>query len=72
MLDKLNLGGKGTPARLRYDEADFAVLVPGDYVTCAITGRMIPVDELKYWSHARQEPYVDAFASMEAEKKAQG
>jgi hypothetical protein len=35
-----------------------------------MTGKSIPLDELRYWSVARQEAYVDAAASLEAEKKA--
>ena len=34
---------------------------------CALTGDIIPLDELKYWSVARQEAYVDARASLQAE-----
>jgi hypothetical protein len=35
-----------------------------------MTGTQIPVDELKYWSVARQEPYVDCATSMDADKRA--
>jgi hypothetical protein len=31
---------------------------------------MIPLDELRYWSVERQEPYVDAASSLIAEKRA--
>ena len=34
------------------------------------SGRPVLVDELRYWSVARQEAYVDAAASLEAEKRA--
>lgn len=51
-------------ARVRYLDADFQVLSPGSYVPCAVTGRRIPLDELKYWSVDRQEAYVDAAASL--------
>lgn len=61
---------RGQPAKLKYREADFAVIVPGSHVVCAVTGKAIPLDELKYWSFERQEPYIDAHASMEAEQKA--
>ena len=54
-------------AKIRYLESDFQVLVPGAYVTCAVTGNRIPLDELKYWSWKRQEAYVDAAASMARE-----
>ena len=57
-------------AKIRYRESDFDVLVPGNFVRCAITGEAIPLDELKYWSFTRQEAYVDAHASLKAEREA--
>lgn len=54
-------------AKIRYLESDFQVLTPGSYVTCAVTGKSIPLDELKYWSWKRQEAYVDAAASTARE-----
>jgi len=53
-------------AKLRYLDADFAVLEPGHFVTCAITGQKIPLEDLTYWSVDKQEAYVDALASMKA------
>ncbi len=50
-------------ARLRYLDADIQVLTPGDYVECAVTGKKIPVAQLKYWSVDRQEAYLDASAA---------
>lgn len=50
-------------ARLRYLDADLEVIEPGDYVTCAVTGRKIPLQALRYWSVDRQEAYVDAAAA---------
>ncbi|MEO2037279.1 MAG: DUF2093 domain-containing protein, partial [Martelella sp.] len=61
--------GKGA-ARIRYLDANFEVVTPGSYVVCAVTGKHIPLEELRYWSVARQEAYVDAHASFEAEKRA--
>jgi hypothetical protein len=57
------------PARLRYLDAEFEVLVPGSHVICAVTGRTIPLDELKYWSVDRQEPYTDIYASAARERE---
>ena len=53
-----------------YLYADIQVVLAGSHVICAVTGKAIPVDELRYWSVVRQEPYVDAAASLEAEKRA--
>ena len=64
------MSGSGTPARVRYLPGTFQVLSNGDHVLCAITGARIPLHDLKYWSVDRQEAYVDADASLKAEKRA--
>lgn len=68
-MNILEGNGRGT-AKIRYLDSDFEVIVPGTHVVCAVTGKPIPLDELRYWSSARQEPYFDAVASFEAEKRA--
>jgi hypothetical protein len=35
-----------------------------------VTGVAIPLDELRYWSVARQEAYCDADAVLRAERQA--
>ena len=57
-------------ARIRYLDGDFQVLSPGSFVRCAVTGESIPLDELKYWSVARQEPYANVAASLSRELEA--
>mgnify|MGYP002065134743 CR=1 FL=1 len=64
-----NILGLKSEARVRYGDADFQILAPGDFVRCAVTGMDIPLDELKYWSVARQEAYVDALASLARERE---
>jgi hypothetical protein len=58
-----NLGFKGE-AKLKYLDGEVQVLTPGDFVRCAVTGRAIPLEELRYWSVELQEPYVDAVSSL--------
>jgi hypothetical protein len=60
----------GRLARLHYLSGTFRVLSHGDHVLCAITRQPIPLAELRYWSVERQEAYVSAEASLEAEGKA--
>ncbi len=55
MLDTL-----GRPARLRYLSGSYHVLSPGEFVTCAVTGKRIALPALRYWSHELQEAYCDA------------
>jgi len=62
--------GGGTPARIHYMAGTFRILASGDYVICAVTSARIPIHELRYWSVERQEAYVDAQASLEAERRA--
>ena len=45
-------------ATLIYGPNGFRVIKPGRYVACAVTGEPIPLDELRYWSVDRQEPYA--------------
>ncbi|ETI64709.1 MULTISPECIES: DUF2093 domain-containing protein [Sphingobium] len=56
-------------ARLHYMPYSFRVLQAGDHVLCAVTGQRIALEDLRYWSIARQEPYASAQASVEAEQK---
>ncbi len=56
-------------ARVRYLDGTLRLLSDGDYVLCAMTGKRIPLHELKYWSVAKQEAYCDAAASLEASKR---
>jgi hypothetical protein len=63
------MSNKGREARLHYLPGTFQVLSAGDHVRCAVTGQPIPLDELRYWSVARQEAYATARASVEAQAK---
>ena len=56
-------GPAGGEARLYYLDGDIEVVEPGDYVTCAVTGRKIPIAALRYWSVDLQEPYIAAAAA---------
>ena len=59
-------------AEVRFLDGDFRVMRPGAYVRCAVTGTPIPLEELKYWSVERQEPYIDSAASMKRYSEAKG
>ena len=61
--------GSGREARVHYLAGTFRLLAEGDHVRCAITGVQIPLDELRYWSVARQQAYVDADASLKAHEQ---
>jgi hypothetical protein len=50
----------GDLARVRYGDAEFTVLAPGRFVRCAVSGALIPLDELRYWNVELQEAYRSA------------
>ena len=64
MMNRMDRHGRGGEARLRYLDGDFQVVAPGSFVRCAVTGIEIPLDDLRYWSVKRQEPYADAAVAL--------
>jgi hypothetical protein len=62
------MSNKGRLARLHYLAGTYRVMTPGDHVICAVTGARIPLEELRYWSVARQEAYVGVEVSVRAER----
>ncbi len=63
------MSNHGRPARVHYMDGMFRVTAPGDHVVCAVTGAKIAIEQLRYWSVARQEAYASAQASTEAEER---
>jgi len=63
-MNRMDFSGLGGEAQIRYLDADFEVVRPGTFVRCAVTGEPIALSELRYWSVARQEPYLDAAAAL--------
>ena len=59
-------------AKIRYLDADFQILVQGDHVRCAVTHQPIRLDEVKYWSVARQEAYATPEAAMKRHLEVEG
>lgn len=60
------MSSKNKVARVHYMANGFRLLSPGDHVLCAVTGQAIPLDELRYWSVIKQEPYASAEISTRA------
>ncbi len=56
----------GRPAKLHYMANGFRILVQGDHVVCAKSGAPISLEQLRYWSVARQEPYATPELSTKA------
>lgn len=53
----------GREAVIKYGTPEYEIIRPGTYVTCAVTGKPIPLDQLRYWSVEHQEAYFDAVAA---------
>ncbi len=56
----------GRPARLHYMANGFRVLAQGDHVVCAVSGERVALDDLRYWSVAKQQPYASAAIATRA------
>jgi hypothetical protein len=46
------------PAVVHYGDGEFVVMKQGRYVTCAVSGRRIGLEALRYWSPELQEAYA--------------
>ena len=47
-------------AKLKYLDADFQVLREGEFVRCAVSGKPIRIDDLRYWNVDKQIAYFSA------------
>ena len=57
---------KNKLAKLEYLPNNFKIIEEGDHVICAISGKIIKLEELNYWNVDLQEAY---FSYVEASKK---
>jgi len=46
------------PATVHYGDGEYVVLKPGRYVLCAVSGKRIPMEALRYWNPEKQEAYA--------------
>ncbi len=60
-----DLAGKSQElAVVRYGDGDLTVLRPGRYVVCAVSGKRISLDALRYWNPKLQEAYAGPAEAM--------
>ena len=55
-------------AKIKYLPNNFEIIENGDHVICAVSGKAIKIENLKYWNVDLQEPYysyVEAFKKKE-------
>ncbi len=50
-----DLDGRAT---VHYGDGEYVVLKPGRFVLCAVSGKRIPLDALRYWNPIKQEAYA--------------
>jgi hypothetical protein len=53
-------------AKLKYLPNNFKIIENGDHVICAISGKLIGLENLNYWNVELQEAY---YSYVEAHKK---
>ena len=53
-------------AKLIFKHNYFEIIEEGDHVVCAVSGKEIPLKDLKYWSVDLQEAY---FSPIEVNKR---
>ena len=53
-------------AKIKYQPNNFEVIIDGDHVMCAISGKKISIENLNYWNVELQEAY---FSYVEASYK---
>jgi len=56
-------------AKIKYLPNNFQIIEPGDYVKCAVSGKMISLDQLNYWNVDLQEAYYSYIEASEKREK---
>jgi len=56
----------GNKAKIKFKPNNFEIVEEGDHVTCAVSGKNIPLNQLKYWNAELQEAY---FSPKEAQQR---
>jgi len=54
------MNSKDSEAKLYFGPSTFRVIRAGKFVRCAVSGREIPLEDLRYWSADHQEAYATA------------
>ena len=52
------------PAVVSYGDGEFTVVRPGRYVVCAVSGKRIPLEALRYWNPVTQEAFAGPTEAM--------
>tara|TARA_B100002051_G_C16477952_1_gene506635 strand:- start:9 stop:200 length:192 start_codon:yes stop_codon:yes gene_type:complete len=55
-------------AKLKFKHNSFEIIEQGDFVLCAISGKKIPLQEIRYWNVDLQEAYFSPVEVKESLK----
>ncbi|HSZ49938.1 MAG TPA: DUF2093 domain-containing protein [Caulobacteraceae bacterium] len=64
-MNALDKDPTGDLAIVRYGDGEITVLRPGRFVLCAVSGKRVPLEDLKYWNPALQEAYAGPAEALE-------
>jgi len=67
-----SLTGGGDLAIVRYGDGEFTIMRPGRFVACAVSGKKILLDDLRYWSPVHQEAYAGPAQALARWKERNG
>jgi hypothetical protein len=56
--DRTLPGSRPDEAKLHYGDGEYAIMKPGRFVVCAVSGVAIPLEMLRYWNPVLQEAYA--------------
>jgi hypothetical protein len=59
-------------ATVRYGDGDLTVVKPGRHVICAVSGKLIALDALRYWNPRLQEAYAGPAEALARWKQLNG
>ena len=59
-------------ATVHYGDGEIAVIRPGRYVICAVSGARIPMEALRYWNPTLQEAYAGPAEALARWKELNG
>jgi hypothetical protein len=64
-MNALDKDPTGDLAVVRYGDGEITVLRPGRFVLCAVSGKRVSLEDLKYWNPALQEAYAGPAEALE-------
>ncbi len=70
--DKDFLGAANDIAVVRYGDGELTVIKPGRFVICAVSGKRVPLDGLRYWNPIVQEAYAGPAEALTRWKELNG